>query len=100
MIPPVAPPSFITSSFVSMTCGQDITLSSAAIQIITIQCNIFNGSEPIIKEVLKDGVFIGNIFPWTIISFDDDDFGTYVFKASVTGCGSAIAESKILREGQ
>ena len=103
-VPTLVPPStlpVINPAFVSLTCGQDITLPSTIASFVIINCVIFNGSSPIVKEVFKDGNFISDIFPLTLITSLDNDyfFGTYTFKASVERCGSATAESKILSLG-
>ena len=97
LVPPKSIP-IINPTYASLTCGQDITLPPATtVQFLIINCDIFNGSSPIIKEVFKDGRYISDTFPLTVISFDDDDFGTYTFRVSVERCGSATAESKILQ---
>jgi len=60
---------------------------------------IYNGSNAV-PAVFKDGVLISNNFPITIISPNDDDFGTYTFSVSTEFCGIATAVSRILCQGQ
>lgn len=92
--PPISPP-VVTPTFVSLSCGQDVTLPSVPLTLLLITCQIFNGSDPIITEVFKDGVLYGNSFSVAIFSFGESDFGTYTFRASVEGCGVDTAESRI-----
>jgi len=98
-LPPVNPP-VVLPTFISITCGQDAELPSLeGILTITIQCMIFNGSDPV-PEVFKDGVSIGNSFPLIITSVSNDDFGTYTFGLTTDCCGSTQAVSRIIRQGQ
>ena len=66
---------------------------------LLFQCNIFNGSEPV-SEIFKDGVRIRDGFSLIISPASDDDFGTYTFGLSTECCGSAMAVSRIIRQGQ
>ena len=94
-MPPSSPP-LVLSSFAILTCGQNVTLPSSGVETLTISCLVFNGSDPITKEVFKNGVSIGSSFPLTISPFGDDDFGNYAFVASTRRCGSTSAVSWIL----
>ena len=95
---PVNPP-VVFPTFVTMTCGQDITADTLeGVSSLSIQCASFNGSEPLTTEVYKDGELIGNSFPLSIIPASDDDFGTYTFVLS-NECGIDVAVSRILRQG-
>ena len=95
--PPVVGPFFI-----SLTCGQDIEVPDlTGTATILINCVPFNGSNPLTMQVYKDGELIpGAGFTYTIVSATDDVFGTYTFVLSTEGCGSTIAVSRILRQGQ
>ena len=83
-----------------LTCGQDITVLSTPAPLFLLNCDVFNGSHPVIKEVFINGTYSGSEFVLSFTPFDDDNFGVYTFKASVEGCGIATAESKILSQGQ
>ena len=98
LVPPSSPP-LISSSFASLTCGQNVTLPSTGVGTLTISCIVFNGSDPITTEVFKNGVSIGSGFSVTISPFGDDDIGNYTFVASTKSCGSTSAVSWI-RQGE
>ena len=88
---------------ISLTCGQDITVETlVGVSIIIIECSIFNGSEQFSYKVFKDGGLIPSTHSLDlhIFSPSNDDFGTYTFVASTEGCGSAVAVSRIIRQGQ
>ena len=98
---PVGDPS-VTPFFVSLTCGQDVEVSDLTGTVtILINCFIFNGSDPLTTQVYKDGELIpGAGFPYTIVGADREAFGTYAFVLSTEKCGSDVAVSRILRQGQ
>ena len=83
-----------------MTCGEDITVPSLLSVTLILECNKFNGSEPLTWQVYKDGALIQSSSPLSIISATDSDYGTYAFMLSSTHCGSDVAVSRILQEGQ
>ena len=88
---------------ISMECGQDVTVDSlATVGSITINCQPFNGSGPLVQEVYKDGELIqnGTNLMLVISPVSDDDFGTYTFALSTKQCGTATAVSRIIRQGQ
>ena len=95
LVPSSVPPT-ISPFFVSLTCGQNATLLSSKVATLTILCQIYNGSQPLTIEVFKNGVFFGNMFPVTITSFGDADFGEYAFVISTEKCGITSAVSWIL----
>ena len=100
ILPPTSPPLVLTT-FISLTCGQDVTVPTLlGLSSIGFTCSIFNGSEPLTMILRKDNVTISNSFSHNIFGPDDDDFGTYAFILSNDGCGSDIAVSRILRQGQ
>ena len=87
---------------ISMLCGQDATIDSlATVGSIVINCEAFNGSEPFVQEVYKDGELIqnGTSLSLLITPVSDDDFGTYTFVLSTEKCGTATAVSRIIRQG-
>ena len=92
----------VTPFFISVTCGQDVVapdLTGAA--TILMSCYSFNGSEPLTQQVYKDGELIPRAgFPNTIVGADREAFGTYAFVLSTEKCGSDVAVSRILRQGQ
>ena len=96
------------STVISLTCGQDITVETlVGVQSLIIQCEIFNGTEPLVAEVFKDDELISNnveligiTLTFTMLPPSDDDFGTYTFALSTEGCGSASAVSRIICQGQ
>ena len=97
--PPTTPP-LVFSSFISLTCGQDVTVPTlVGVEFIAFTCTIFNGSDPFTMKIFKDGIPISNSFTH-FINPDDDDFGTYAFVLSTEKCGSDIVVSRILRQGQ
>ena len=66
---------------------------------LIFQCIIFSGSNPVPK-VFKDGVLIHDNFVFIIAPASDADFGTYTFRLSTEFCGSTMAVSRIIRQGQ
>ena len=102
--PHLEPPStlpIILPSFILLTCGQDITVQNFdGIFTLSLQCSIFNGTGITTRQVFKDGELISNgSFSLTLAPPNEDSFGTYAFVLSTEGCGSAIAVSRILRQG-
>ena len=96
LVPPSAPTQPANdSSLVFVTCGQNITVPLFREIILIFMCDVFNGSEPMTKEIFKNGELIANIFSKTINPFGSDDFGKYTFVASHRICGSASAVSWI-----
>ena len=91
-----------TPLFISLTCGQDIEVPDlTGTKTILINCAPFNGSYPLTMEVYKDGELIpGAGFPYAIIGANREAFGTYAFVLSTEKCGSDVAVSRILRQGQ
>ena len=68
---------------------------------ILMNCNPWNGSTPLTMQVYKDGELIpGAPFTHVIIGADREAFGTYAFVLSTEKCGSDVAVSRILRQGQ
>ena len=52
-------------------------------------------------QVYKDGILIpDDDFNLSISPASNDNFGTYTFVVSTEKCGSDIAVSRILRQGQ
>ena len=105
IVPATGPPT-VSPFFISLTCGQDITVEIlVGVASLSIGCAAFNGSEPWVMEVFKDGELIGggmigNIgFTFTMIPPSDDDFGTYTFALSTEKCDTATAVSRIIRQG-
>ena len=93
---PSSPP-MVSSSFTSLTCGQNVTLPPSGVGFLTITCDIFNGSDVVAMEVYKNGVSIGSISrTLTISNFADKDFGNYTFVVATRRCGSTSAVSWIL----
>ena len=98
-MPPVNPP-VVFPTFITMTCGQDITVGALeGVTSLSIQCASFNESFPSTSQVYKDGELIGNSFRLSITPASDDDFGTYTFVLS-NECGRDVAVSRTLRQGQ
>ena len=99
--PPIDNPS-VSEYFISLTCGQDVeVLDLTGITTIYMICNPWNGSAPLTTQVYKDGELIpGAGFPYTIVGADREAFGTYAFVLSTEKCGSDVAVSRILRQGQ
>ena len=98
---PVGDPS-VSPFFISLTCGQDIEVPDlTGTAAILMNCAPFNGSEPLTQQVYKDGELIPRAgFPNTIVGADREAFGTYAFVLSTEKCGSDVAVSRILRQGQ
>ena len=95
--PPIILPTF---TIIILTCGQNVTVPTlVGVSIITISCEIFNGSEPFTTTVYKDGTMVGDRVPHIITNPTDDDFGTYTVIVSTKDCGAAQAVSRILQEG-
>ena len=100
MVPSADP--LVNPFLISMSCGQDVTVDSlATVGTVVINCEAFNGSEPFVQEVYKDGELIqhGTSLSVLITSVSDDDFGTYTFALSTEKCGTATAVSRIIRQG-
>ena len=101
--PHVRPPqsdSIVFPSFISLTCGNNITSPSLVGFTISFSCEIYNGSYPSTK-VYKDGVLTDKSFQsFDIASANNSDFGTYTFMVETEHCGAAIAVSRLLQEGQ
>ena len=90
----------VTPGFIRLTCGQDVVVPTLqGVATLLFQCSIFNGLFPIPK-VFKDGVQIRDSFPLLIAPASDADFGTYTFGLSTPCCGSTMAVSRIIRQGQ
>ena len=88
-------------SFISLTCGNDVTTPTLIGFTISFSCEIHNGSEPFILKVYKDGVLKDYDFrTFDIAGAANSDFGIYVFVIETEYCGDAIAVSKLLQEGQ
>ena len=87
----------ISQVFVSLRCGQNVTLPSSGVRTLAIWCEIFNGSRPLATKVFKDGVPINSSFLGFVINpFNVDDFGNYTFVVSSERCGSTAAVSWII----
>lgn len=97
--PPGSP--LIFSSFITLTCGDDITVDSLInVTALVFVCDKHNGSEPLTWKIYKDGELIQyNSLP-TISNPTERDYGTYAFVLSSVRCGSVMAVSRILYEGQ
>ena len=101
MVPSGVP--LVNPFLISMLCGQDAIVDSlATVGSIVINCEPFNGSEPFVQEVYKDGELLqsGTSLSLLITSVSDDNFGTYTFALSTEKCGSTTAVSRIIRQGQ
>ena len=101
MVPNMAP--MVNNFLVSFGCGQDVEVESFATVIsLIINCEAFNGSEPFVQEIYKDGELIQNGTSLSLLdtSPSDDSFGTYTFALSTKKCGSTTAVSRIIRQGQ
>lgn len=100
LMPPQAPPT-VSPFFMSLTCGDKVIRESlVGLGSITMSCIVHNGTDPLVKQVYKDGELIsGAGFPYVIVSPTDDDFGTYTFNVSTEKCGCAYAVSRLLQEG-
>ena len=102
LVPPESPP-IITPTFISLTCGQDIAISSfATVTILHLGCSIFNGSNITSFEIYKDGILFsnGSQFSMFIQNPDDSNFGTYTFRVITAECGATQASSTIHQQGQ
>ena len=101
--PHISPPQSDTiqfPSFISLTCGNDVTSPTLVGYTISFSCAIHNGSDPTTK-VYKDGVLTDKNFQsFDIMSANNSDFGTYTFMVETEHCGDAIAVSRLLQEGQ
>lgn len=96
--PPTSEPT-ISPGFVSLTCGQDVTIPSFHGLAFSFTCVVFNGSG-FTTQVYRDDVLIANNFALTFTNPGDNAYGTYTFVVSVVDCGSARAVSRVLRQGQ
>ena len=98
---PIGNPS-VSAFFISGSCGQDIEVPDlTGTTVILMNCAPFNGSDPLIQQVYKDGELIpGASFPYTIVGADRDAFGTYTFVLSTEKCGRDVAVTRILQQGQ
>ena len=94
--------SLIFPTSIILTCGEDVTVQSLVnITVITFLCNVYNGSHPLTWKLYKDGELTQyNSTPVTIYNATDSAYGTYAFVLSSTDCGSDIAVSRILQQGQ
>ena len=84
-------------TIISLTCGQDVIIQTLiGVTFFGISCSVRSGSGRLTREIYKDGVLITNsTLTVTITPPDNDDFGTYTFVASVEGCGTAVAVSRV-----
>ena len=100
-MPATGPPT-VNPFVILLTCGQDVTVETlVGVSLLSIYCAAFNGSEPLVTEIFKDGELIGGYdFTVSMIRPSDDDFGTYTFALSTEKCGSTTAVSRIIRPGQ
>ena len=97
--PPQSDP-IVFPSFISLTCGSDVTSPSLEGYTISFSCEIHNGSE-FSTEVYKDGELTDKRFQsFDIPSANNSHFGTYTFMVKTKHCGDAIAVSRLLQEGQ
>ena len=95
--PPQSDP-IVFPSFISLTCGNDVTSSSLIGYTISFSCEIYNGSDPFTTKVYKDGVLIDKAFKsFDIISANNSHFGTYTFMILTEHCGADIAVSRLLQ---
>ena len=99
---PMSNPAVSLPFFMTLTCGQDIEVPDlTGTAIILMMCSPFNGSDQYTSQVYKDGELIpGAYFPYTIVGADREAFGTYTFVMSTEKCGSDVAVSRIVRQGQ
>ncbi len=100
IVPPTVPAT-VNPFFISLTCGQDVTIESlVGVVSLSIGCQALNGSEPLVTEIYKDGELLGGTgFTFTMLPPSDDDFGTYTFALSTEKCGTTTAVSRIIRHG-
>ena len=90
----------VSPGFIRLTCGQDVEVPTLqGVATLLFQCNIFNGSDPV-SRIFKDGVQIRDGLSLLISPASDADFGTYTFGVSTDCCGSTMAVSRIIRQGQ
>ena len=86
-----------------VTCGNDVTLQSFRMfKHLRLECSedyIVHKSQPLNKEIYKDGILFRSEFSAIITALDDSYFATYTFMVS-TPCGAARRVSRILQEGQ
>ena len=98
--PPQSDP-IVFPSFISLTCGNDVTIPSLFDYTVNFSCEIYNGSEPFTAKVYIDGKLTDRAFrSFDITSANNSDFGTYTFMIATKHCGAAIAVSRLLQEGQ
>ena len=89
-----------SSTFISLTCGQDITVPTLiGVTNISFSCLVFNGSGPSTLFVYKDNMYISDSFTLVISPANDDNFGIYSFRVS-NPCGNDVAVSRILQQGE
>ena len=85
------------SAFITLICGQDVTVPTLDGIIVIINCEIFNGSEPFTITIYKNDVMeIGNSVPHQIAN---PDFATYTVVVLTEHCGATRASSRIFQEG-
>ena len=98
--PPQSDP-IVFPSFISLTCGNNVTSPSLFDYTISFACDLHNGSEPFTLKVYKDGELTDKKFQsFDIANGTNSDFGTYTFMVETKHCGAAIAVSRLLQEGQ
>ena len=98
--PPQSNP-IVFPSFISLTCGNDVTSPSLIDYTISFSCEIYNRSDHSTLKVYKDGDLTDKNFrSFDIIDANNSDFGTYTFTIETEHCGAAIAVSRLLQEGQ
>ena len=86
--------------FITLTCGQDVIVDTlVGVSSLTIQCTIYNGSEPFMLQVLKDGELISTNFMLSFTPPSNDTFGTYTFIISTEHCGNVTVVSRIIQQG-
>ena len=105
-VPHIQPPPgspLIFSSLISLTCGDDITVQSFLnVTALVFLCSKYNGSEPLTWKSYKDGELTQYGSLPTISNPTDTNsvYGTYAFVLSSPYCGSVMAVSRVLQEGQ
>ena len=99
--PPQSDP-VLDASHIILTCGNDVTSLTLIGYTISFLCEIHNGSEPFSTSIYKDGVPLDNLIfqSFDISRATNSDFGTYTFMVATEHCGTAIAVSRLLQEGQ
>ena len=91
----------VSPTIITLTCGQDVIVDNlVGVISLTIECIVYNGSEPFTFQVLKDGELIGNNFMLSFTPPTDNNFGTYTFTLSTEHCGNVTAVSRIIHQGQ